>query len=123
GDEPQRDHRGARPEPSLAGDPVHEVEAEPVGGRDALERAHAEVGPVGLAVARGDLELVPEVEGDGGAVEAGTEVGRRRRRAHCELHDAASAIASGSAGTEMGGAEKRPAASGSLSPWPVTTQT
>jgi hypothetical protein len=86
GDEPQCDHRRARAEPPLPRDAVEEVEAEAVGGSDALERPHAEVRPVGLAVAGGDLELVPEVERDGGAVEAGAEVRRRRGRAHVELH-------------------------------------
>ena len=65
-----------------------------------------------------DLELVPEVERHGRAVEPRAEVRRRRGRpdADCLRHDAASAISSGSGPTERGLGLRRSALSGSLRP-------
>ena len=121
-DETERDHGRARPQASLARDAVVELEAEAVGGIDPLEGLDAEVRPVRRAPV-GDDHLVPEVERDRGTVEPGAEVGGGRRGADRDLHDAASAMVSGSGGTGIGGVVRRAAVSGSLRPWPVMTQT
>src|SRR6185503_2229319 len=84
----------------------------------------AEMVEVGLAVALGDLELVPEVESGGRTVEARTDVRRARGCADTHgCHRDASAIASGSGSTATGSGLKRAAVSGSLRPCPVTTHT
>ena len=121
--EPEGDNRGARPEPALARNPVPEREAPPVRRREQRERTNAEVLGVCVAVPVAHLELVPEIERDGRTVEPGAEVRSARRRADANRHDAASAIASGSASTTTGGALSRAAVSESLSPCPVRTHT
>ena len=104
-DEPEGDGRGARAEPALARDAVDRAERAARGVGEQRERAHREVLRVGLAASR-DLQLVPEVERDGGAVEARPEVRGRRRGARREIVT-----------------RRRRRRSGSFSPWPVTTQT
>ncbi len=84
GDQPERDDRGARAEPARLRDVVGELKAPAVGRNEALERADAEVLAVDGAVARLELELVPEVERGAGAVEAGADVRGRGRGADAE---------------------------------------
>ena len=109
-DEAERDRGRRRAEPALERDPVREAEV--LSGRVGEQRirAHGEVGFVGGKLARalaldghagavGQLELVPEIEGDRSGVEAGTDVGRRRWGAEDGHPRAAAAIASGSAST------------------------
>jgi hypothetical protein len=88
GDEPERDHRCARPEPALAGDAIEELEAQAVGWVDPLERLDAEVLTVWCPSVRDD-DLVPEIERERGAIEPGAKVGGRRRSADADPHDAA----------------------------------
>ena len=123
--EAECDHGGARAEPALTRDPRREVERPALRRSHARERANAEMAEVGAARrALDDLELVPEVEaprrrsrspGPRFAVEAGARTRMLMRPA--------SAIASGSGSTSTGSGASRSTASGSLSPWPVITQT
>ncbi len=96
GGEPDRDRGGRRAEPPLERDPVHE--SEPLASRVGEERVgpHGEVARVlgelaralslhGDAAAVRHLELVPQVERHGRAVERGPEV--RRCRGRPEDHD------------------------------------
>ena len=98
-DEPGRDRRRARAEPALERDPVHEAEAVTLDRSDERERAQRKMRRVagqllGAFALDGDerltvrcvshLQLVPEIERRGGAVEPGAEVGRGGRRADDE---------------------------------------
>ena len=75
GDEPQRDHGRARAEAPLTRDPARPAKAPSVDRRHPREGADAEMPEVGRLFAAGaHLELVPQVERDGGAVEARTDV-------------------------------------------------
>ena len=76
----------ARAEPAGLRDVVGEAKAPAVRGREALERAHAEMVAVDGAVAADELELVPELERGAGAIEAGAEVGGRGRGADADDH-------------------------------------
>ena len=109
-DEAERDRGRRRAEPALERNPVREAEV--LSGRVGEQRigAHGKVGFVGGKLGRalalddhagavGHLELVPEIERDGSGVEAGADVGRRRRGAEDGHPRAAAAIASGSAST------------------------
>ena len=94
-------------------------------GEARRESAHAEVIEAAVSICLGDLELVPQVEGDRRAVEPRPEVGRARRSAYAgqDRQLDASAIASGSGSTTTGTGLSRAAVSESLSPCPVSTQT
>ena len=108
GDEPERDRRGARPEPARERDAVEEPERAALDRRKASKRLEREMRLVARelvgalsddldARAVGDLELVPEIERAARAIEPRAEVGGARRRA--EDHAAAAAIESGSGST------------------------
>src|SRR5581483_12396471 len=86
GDEAERDGGRARAEAALARDPVDEAKREALRRRDPGERAHAQVLLVDGAIALGHLELVPQLEGDRGDVEAGAEVRARGGRADVDPH-------------------------------------
>src|SRR5581483_8592085 len=102
-DEAERDRRRARAETAGARDPVRPVEAQALRRAHEPEGADPEVRGVGGVVGPlADLDLVPEVERGGRAVEPRPEVRGRRRRA--DPH-------------------RRSAASGSFRPWPVSTAT
>ena len=108
--EAKRDRGRGRAEAALEWDPVGEAKV--LSGRVGEQRvgAHGKVGVVGGQLGRalaldahtgtvGELELVPEIEGDRSGVEAGTDVGRRRWGSEDGHPRAAAAIASGSAST------------------------
>src|SRR5262249_58203862 len=91
---------------------------------DARERADADVIEVGWLVPRAHIDLVPEIERNSDAVEPWPKVRGRSGRADAQrVGQATAAIASGSGSTATGGGVSRSTASGSLSPWPVMTQT
>src|SRR5581483_7358408 len=136
GRETERDRRRGRAETALERDAVDEAEALACRRLQQRVGAHGQVRLVlgqlagalplhGHGHAAGDavddLELVPEVERDGGAVEAGAEVGRGGGRPH--LHRAAAAIASGSGSTIVWPGAYASALAGSLRPCPVIVQT
>ena len=123
GNESQRDHGRAGAEAALVGDAVDPAEASAGNGGQLRKGANADVVEIGLAVSVLHLELVPEVERDGDAVEAGADVCRARRRADADPHWPAAAIASGSGSTTIGDGVRRSTISGSFNPWPVITHT
>src|SRR5207249_3569578 len=108
GHQPESDRRRARPETTGAGNAFREGEAEAIGGREPREGTDGEVVGVGFFAVLGELELVPEIERGPGAVEARPEVRGGGGSAHLD-HEPAPGI--------------RSSASGSLSPWPVSTNT
>ena len=133
GREAERDRRRRRAEPALERDPVREAKllADRVG--EERVRPDREVRRVLGQLSRArtldhhagalrQLELVPEVERDGSAVEPGAEVGRGGGRAN-DHRLAAAAIASASGSTCTGGGAMRSAIAGSLSPCPVIVTT
>src|SRR4029079_14592734 len=76
----------------------------------------------GLATLAHD-ELVPEVERRAGAVESGADVRGRGRRADAHGKRQAKLSTTASASSSTAGSAMRSTASGSFSPWPVTTTT
>ena len=129
GDQAERDHGRARAEAARAGDRGGEAEREPVRRRDEAEGADAEMLRVGrLPALVGHLQLVPELERDADAVEAGADVRGRRRRPHRDPQ--ARYLKRRPRRSHRRRARPRRAAApcgrrvpGSLRPWPVITQT
>jgi hypothetical protein len=112
GGEAEGDCRGRRAEPALERDPVREGEPLARGIGEQRIGTDRQVGAVlgelsralaldDDALAVGHLHLVPEIERDGGAVEARADVGRRGGRPN-DHPRAAAAIASGSGSTRIG---------------------
>ena len=69
--EPEGDHSRARAEAAFARYSADELEASALDGREQSEGLHTEVRFVDLAVSLLDLDLVPEIQRGGDAVEAG----------------------------------------------------
>ena len=115
GDEPERDDGRARPEAAVQRDPVREDEPAALDRSEEAEGADAEVIVAARQIVSAQavhlhpgplahLELVPEVERDCRAVEAGADVGGRCRctdanRSYADAYPLAAAMASGSGST------------------------